>query len=108
LFTNFRNSDNNSFSEGLTNSAFLPAGGIANQGGTLDPGANGFPSVSDGFANSYDFAAMALVGSVSELDTTYVQNKSGQFQTPGSFVGRHFRDNELEFYAQDAWRVNLI
>ncbi len=103
--TNFRNSNNNSFSEGLTNSAFLPAGGIANQGGTLDPGSNGFPSVDDTFANSYDFAAMALVGSVSELDTTYVQNKNGQFQTPGSFVGRHFRDNELEFYAQDAWRI---
>ena len=105
LVTNFRNSNNNSFSEGFTNSAFLPAGGIAGQGGTLDPGANGFPAVDANFANSYDFAAMALVGSVSELDTTYVQNKDGQFQTPGSFVGRHFRDNELEFYAQDAWRI---
>jgi hypothetical protein len=105
LVTNFRNSDANSFSEGFTNSAFLPAGGIANQGGTFDPGSNGFPAVSDGFANSYDFAMMALAGSVSELDTTYVQNKSGQFQPPGSFVGRHFRDNEVELYAQDAWRV---
>ncbi len=105
LVTNFRNSNNNSFSRGLTNSAFLPAGGIANQGGTLDPGSNGFPSVDDGFSNSYDFAAMALVGSVSELDTTYVQNKDGEFQTPGSFVGRHFRDNEVELYAQDSWRI---
>jgi hypothetical protein len=105
LVTNFRNSDENSFSRGLTNSAFLPAGGIANQGGTLDPGANGFPAVDGNFANSYDFAAMALVGAVTELDTTYVQNKSGQFLAPGSFVGRHFRDNELEFYAQDAWRI---
>jgi hypothetical protein len=105
LVTNFRNSDNNSFSDGLTNSAFLPAGGIAGQGGTLDPGSNGFPAVDGNFANSYDFAAMALVGAVSELDTTYVQNKDGQFQPPGSFVARHFRDNELEFYAQDAWRI---
>src|SRR5205814_8378564 len=51
LVTNFRNSDANSFSDGLTNSAFLPAGGIAGQGGTLDPGGNGFPGVSGDFAN---------------------------------------------------------
>jgi hypothetical protein len=70
LVTNFRNSDANSFSEGLTNSAFLPAGGIAGQGGTLDPGDNGFPAVSGNFANSYDFAAMAMVGAVISLSST--------------------------------------
>jgi hypothetical protein len=105
LITNFRTSNANSFSDGLTNSAFLPAGGIANQGGTFDPGSFGFPGVDNNFANSYDFAMMALAGSVSELDTTYVQNKNGEFQPQGSFVPRHFRDNEVELYAQDSWRI---
>lgn len=37
--------------------------------------------------------------------TWYNQNKSGQFVPAGNLVPRHFRGNEGELYAQDAWRA---
>ena len=109
-------SNANSFSDGLTNTGFLSPTGIANVGGTFDPAAqaNGcapadcpwsFPAVNADFGNSYDYPMMALSGVITELDTVYVQDKSGTYQTPGAFVQRHYRDNELEFYVQDSWHM---
>ncbi len=103
--TDFRQSNANSFTSGLTNTGFLVPTGISNVGGTFDPAAFGFPAVDGGFANSYDYPMMALAGVITETDTVFVQNKAGQYQSPGSFVTRHFRDNEVEFYLQDSWRI---
>jgi hypothetical protein len=105
FINDLRNSDANSFSDALTNTGFLIPTGISNQGGTLDPGAFGFPAVSSSAANAYDYPALALAGIITEEDNTYVQNKSGQFLPPGSFVPRHFRSNEVEVYGMDAWRM---
>jgi Carboxypeptidase regulatory-like domain len=109
LVTNFRNSDANSFTKGLTNAAFLIPTGISNTGQSLDPAAFGFPAVDSSFANSYDFPMMALVGVVNEVDTVYAQDKNGNLlvtpSNPGAFIARHFRDNELEFFGQDSWRI---
>lgn len=114
LITNNDSTNANSFSDSLTNAGFLNPTGIANVGVSLDPGCNttinpactwNFPAVDGGFQNSYDYPMMALAGILTETDTVYVQNKAGQFQEPGAFVKRSFRDNEIEFYAKDSWRI---
>jgi len=105
LINDLRNSNANSFSDGLTNTGFLIPTGISGQGGSFDPSAFGFPAVDSNAANAYDYPMMALAGIITEEDNTYVQNKSGTFLPQGSFVPRHFRDNEAEFYGMDAWRI---
>lgn len=105
FINDLRNSDANSFSDGLTNTGFLIPTGISNTGGSFDPAAFGFPAVSTNAQNAYDYPMIALAGVITEEDNTYVQNKSGTFLPQGSFVPRHFRDNEVEFYGMDAWRI---
>lgn len=105
LVTNNNSTNANSFTSGLTNTGFLTPTGISNQGGSFDPAAFGFPAVDSNSQNAYDYPMMALAGAITEMDTVYIQNKAGQFQAPGAFVNRSFRDNELEFYGQDAWRI---
>jgi hypothetical protein len=102
---NIRSSDANSFSDALTNTGFLGATGLANKGGSFDPAQFGFPAVDTGSQNAYDYPMLALAGILTEEDNTYVQNKNGQFLPQGSFVPRHFRSNEVEFYGMDAWRI---
>jgi carboxypeptidase family protein len=105
LINDIRNSDADSFSDALTNTGFLEPTGISNQGGSFDPAVFGFPAVDTNAQNAYDYPMIALAGILTEEDNTYVQNKSGQFLPQGSFVPRHFRDNEVEFYGMDAWRI---
>lgn len=101
---NIRSSNADSYSDALTNTGFLIPTGIANTGGSFDPAAFGFPAVSTDAANAYDYPAIALAGILTEEDNTYLQNKSG-FLPAGSFIDRHFRTNEPEFYGMDSWRI---
>jgi len=114
LITNNNSTNSISFSDGITNTGYLVPTGISNVGGTLDPGCTtvqnpectwNFPAVDPGFQNSFDYPMMALAGIITEVDTVSIQNKSGQFQPAGSFVNRSFRDNEVEFYFKDSWRI---
>jgi hypothetical protein len=105
LVTNNNSTNSNSFSDGITNTGFLNPTGISNHAVSLDPAAFGFPAVDSGFQNSYDYPMMALAGIITEVDTVAVQNKAGQFQPSGAFVNRSYRDNELEFYFKDSWRL---
>jgi Carboxypeptidase regulatory-like domain len=105
LITNNNSTNSNSFSDSITNTGFLIPTGISNVGGTLDPAAFGFPAVDSGFQNSYDYPMMALAGIQTETDTVYVQDKSGNFLPAGAFVNRSYRDNEVEFYFKDSWRI---
>lgn len=65
--------------------------------------------VSDGFANSYEIAFANLVGTVPELDNSFNYHvdsaTSGTLLADGSFLDRHFKANEFEWYAQDSWRI---
>jgi len=114
LVTNNNSTNSNSFTQAITNTGFLIPTGISNVGVSLDPGCTtlknpkctwNFPAVDPGFQNSYDYPMLALAGILTEADTVSVQNKAGQFQPPGSFVNRSFRDNEVEFYLKDSWRI---
>ncbi|WP_109488049.1 TonB-dependent receptor [Occallatibacter savannae] len=65
--------------------------------------------VSDGFANSYEIAFANLVGTVPELDNSFNYHvdsaTTGTLLADGSFLNRHFKANEFEWYIQDAWRI---
>jgi len=105
FINDLRGSNENSFSDALTNAGFLPTTGFANKGISFDPAAFGFPAVDPGFANAYNFPMTALAGIITEVDATYQRDKNGTNLPVGATVQRHFRDNELEFYAQDSWRI---
>jgi hypothetical protein len=105
FINDLRSSDESSFSDAITNAGFLPVTGFANKGTSFDPAAFGFPAVDPGFANGYNFPMTALAGIITEVDATYQRDKSGNNLPVGTFVQRHFRNNELEFYAQDSWRI---
>jgi hypothetical protein len=94
-----------SFSDATTNAGWLPASAIAGTGGSFDPGAFTFPAVDSNFSNGFDFPMMALAGLVTEVDAFYQRDKNGNLLPNGVTVQRHFRDNELDFYAQDAWHL---
>ena len=80
--------------------------GIANQGGSLDPGTGvNYPLVDSNFNELYDFAAMGLAGIVTVNNAVFNQDKNGNQFGQGALIPRHFKAWEAEWYAQDAWRV---
>jgi hypothetical protein len=94
----------NSFSSGTTNASGLDTAALANSSSPLDPANNGFPVVSEGFDNSYDYPLMSLMGIVSEVDATFNFDKNGQTQPLGTPVNRRWGADEYELYIQDAYR----
>jgi len=105
FLNNIRASTEASFSEGVTSPTWLDNAAVANTGSSFDPGAFGFPAVNDAFSSDYDFPIMALAGIIPQVDSQYNFTTKGSVLPEGTPVPRHFRSNELEFYAQDAWRV---
>src|SRR5215831_612029 len=105
LVSNNRRSNEQNYSFAGTNVFWLDNAGITDTDGSLDPAAFGLPAVSDEFSTDYDFAAAAVAGLLTEVNTVYNQNKTGAIIPKGDFVPRHFHSFEGEFYAQDAWRV---
>jgi hypothetical protein len=104
LIHNNRGSDANSYSYASTNPYWYV-------GGPPDPSATlGEPAVSGGFANSYEIAYGNLVGGVPDATTVSNYNvnpggASGSLLADGTFINRHFKANEFEWYIQDAWRA---
>jgi carboxypeptidase family protein len=96
---------NSAFSSASANASWLSTGGIAGSNISLDPGGSGFPVVDPGFANSYDYPLMALLGMVSEVDAQYNFNANGTAQPEGAPIKRRYGVNSYEIYAQDSWKV---
>ncbi|MGC1298604.1 MAG: carboxypeptidase-like regulatory domain-containing protein [Alloacidobacterium sp.] len=116
IINNIRSSDQLSFSEGNTNEYWLANGGaIAGQSvpgsrQSLDPGGFGLPAVDTGFANSYNIAIGLITGLVPQTIGSYnydisKDGSTGSLLPDGTFLDRHFKANELEYYVQDAWRL---
>jgi Carboxypeptidase regulatory-like domain len=116
IVNNVRSSDALSFSGGNTNEYWLANGGaIAGQSvpgspQSLDPDGFGLPSVDNGFANSYNIAVGLITGLVPESIGSYnysisKDGKTGALLPDGTFLDRHFKANELEYFVQDAWRL---
>lgn len=90
-------SDANSYSNASTNPFWLSGNA---------PGAD---QVDGGFLNSYNIAFANMVGTVTErndiINYKISSPTSGELLADGAAIDRHFKANELEGYAQDAWRI---
>jgi hypothetical protein len=103
LIHNNRGSDANSYNNATSNPYWY-------SGGPPDPGTLGLPSVSDGYANSYQIAYANLVGGIPQSTTVSNYNvakggATGALYPDGTFINRHFKANEYEWYVQDSWRA---
>jgi Carboxypeptidase regulatory-like domain len=109
---NLRESNAQNFFTAETNVFWTNNSGISNTGSSLDPAAINpatnqefFPAVDPNFSASYDFAMAALVGLIPQVTANYELTKNLSLIQQGQLVPRHFRDHEIEFYAQDQWRI---
>lgn len=97
-----RSSDANSFASGSSNPSWL--GGRPPQ-----PTAIGLAAVGSAFSTSYARAYSNLVGNIPSVTNVYnyavSSPTSGTLLADGAPIVRHFKSNELEFYAQDQWRA---
>jgi hypothetical protein len=89
----------------------LATAAIANQGGSLDPGAFSCPdcgTVSASFSNFYNQAIIANVGAIetSQSGTEFrVKNNQLVPQGAGVVPTHTFRNFEQEYYLQDQWKA---
>ena len=89
----------------------LATAAIANQGGSLDPGAFSCPdcgTVSASFSNFYNQAIISNVGAIetSQSGTEFkVQGNSLVPQGAGVVPTHTFRNFEQEYYVQDQWKA---
>src|SRR5258708_7960850 len=84
---------------------------VSGTGASLDPALGpGFPLVDASFGTSYDFAAVQLMGIMSQVYTVTNQDKNANLVPSGELVKRHFRNYEGEMYLQDKWSAtpNLV
>jgi Carboxypeptidase regulatory-like domain/TonB dependent receptor len=103
LIHNNRGTDANSYNSATTNPYWF-------LGGPPDPSTLGGQPVSGGFENSYEIAYGNLVGGIPEATSVsnYNVDKGGATGTllnDGTFINRHFKANEFEWYIQDSWRA---
>ncbi len=106
LIHNNRQSNAQNLSEGYENLYWMSPSFIANEGTSLDPSIDPtYPLVADSFGTSYSFAAMQLMGVMSQTYTVANQDKNGTAIPSGALVQRHFRNFEGEMYLQDKWNV---
>jgi Carboxypeptidase regulatory-like domain/TonB dependent receptor len=102
-----RVSDQNSYNGGSTNPYWLCCSPPSPTGIGADP-------VDGGFTNSYEIAYDNLVGTVPSVTDVYnykiTSATSGTLLPDGASIARHFKANEYEAYAQDAWHAmpNLV
>ncbi len=106
IIRNNRQSNAQNLSEGYENLYWMNPSFIAGEGTNLDPSIDSsYPLVADSFGTSYSFAAMQLMGIMSQVYTTTNQDKSANLIPSGALVQRHFRNFEGEMYVQDKWNV---
>ncbi|MFZ0516322.1 MAG: carboxypeptidase-like regulatory domain-containing protein [Acidobacteriaceae bacterium] len=111
IITNYENTDQNSYSSAQIYNQWLSGGGpIAGSGGSLDPGAFGYPAVDGDFSTNYDIAATMIAGLVPQITGKYnfhVQpgGQTGVTLPEGAYTPLNFLSHEFEYYIQDQWRI---
>ena len=103
--TNTRTTDQANINYASTNPNWLAAQ-AAGSGGSLDPGASGFPAVDPNNSNPYNYSIVNLVGLVTEVTGQYNRTVAGNVEFPqGTLVPKNFRSWESDFYFQDVWHI---
>jgi hypothetical protein len=103
---NNRQSNAQNLSEGYENLYWMNPSFIAGEGTSLDPSIDSsYPVVDASFGTSYSFAAMQLMGVMSQVYSTANQDKHANLIPSGALVSRHFHNFEGEMYVQDKWSV---
>lgn len=104
MIDNNARNNTNSFNGASTNPSYLYS-----VTGKPDPTTIGMPAVDPGYATSFDYAYATLVGDVAEQDSVanYVVTgpTAATLQPDGSYIDRHFKTNEFEYFLQDSWRI---
>lgn len=109
--TNYQKSNGTSYDFASTNNQWLAGGGsISGTGGSLDPGAFGYPGVDTESQNSYDVAVGLLTGLVPFIQGQYnfqvnSDGKTGNALAAGAPLTRNYVSHEFEYYLQDSWKA---
>jgi Carboxypeptidase regulatory-like domain/TonB dependent receptor len=108
LLHNNDSTDANSYSSATGTQGWIPNFGTA--GNSFDPSAFGFPSVDSDFQLSYDNSMVVLAGLISYITNQYNYQitsggQTGNLLPQSQFINYNFKNNEFEYYAQDAWRI---
>ncbi len=94
--------DTNSYNGANTNPSYLSSRG------SPDPTTLGLPAIGQN-ETAFDQMYATIVGDVAEQDSSnnyVVSGKTSATLLPdGSFVTRHFKANEFEYFLQDSWRM---
>jgi Carboxypeptidase regulatory-like domain len=104
LIQNISDTNANSFDGASTNPYWLG-------GNPADPSSlgTGLPQVGSSFQNSYIIAYASLVGTVPALSNNYNYKVSSPtaatLLSDGTYIDRHFKADEYEWYVQDSWRI---
>ena len=100
---NNNSNDENSYNGADTNPSYLSAAFAPN------PTTLGLPAVDPGYQTSFDYAYATILGIVAERDTSnnykVTSPDAATLLPDGSFITRHFKSNEFEYFLQDSWRV---
>lgn len=104
LITNSRATDISNINYASTNPNWLSAG-AAGSGGSLDPGAFGFPGVDLNNANPYNYAIVNLVGLIPEVVGQFNRTAKNVQIAQNTQVPKDFRSWESDFYVQDTWHI---
>ena len=103
LILNNTSNNTNSFNGADTNPSYLSAKNAP------DPTKLGLPAVDPGYTTSFNYAYATIIGTVPERDSSnnyVVTSPNAATLVPdGSFVDRHFKANEFEYFLQDSWRA---
>ena len=105
--SNSRN-DTNSYNGASTNPSYLSAGSASGKPSNKALEALGLPDIGEN-ETSFDQFYATIIGDVAERDASanYVVTgpTAATLQADGSFVSRHFKANEFEYFVQDSWRI---
>jgi len=104
LVANNTGNNTNSFNGASTNPSWLNT-----QDNPPDPTTLGLPAIDPGFISSFYQAYSTIIGAVPELNSSANYQVTGAttaaLLSDGSFINRHFKGNEFEYFLQDSWRV---
>ena len=105
LVKNARNSFGSSFDNMSTNPSYYNCSGDVIVLADADCSTSIFPNVAAGAITDLRDALTAAIGRYSQYGAALQYSASGSLNAPGQVVGRTFKTQEYEWYAQDSWRM---